>query len=296
MPTLFVVIPFFNEEATLRPCVERIVGAELPAGWSKHLVLVDDRSRDGTGVEAEAIVRDHVPEAERPTAFWLHRHRRNRGKGAALKTGFRMILESDAAEDDLVIIQDADLEYDPSDYAALVEPWAKAGDAGERPGAVYGTRWGGHRSVRGLWRRLHEAGNRFLTTYSNLMTGLRVRDMECCYKVMPVRVVREVLPQLSEDRFGIEPQITAALSRLGIEPLNVPVRYEPRGSEAGKKIGWRDFSRAMWVITRERLRRVDLAQVKARAAAQAREPRPSGGADAETLPGLGAEPGERARG
>lgn len=248
MPTLHVVIPFYDEEATLRACVDRVIAAPMPAGWSKSLVLIDDHSGDNTGALAMAMV-DEL-RAAGGEAITLLAHTENRGKGAGLRTGFEHILHSAAPDEDVVIIQDADLEYDPADYPRLLEPIAR----GEAE-VVYGSRFGRHRAAGGLWPRIHRAGNALLTAFSNLMTGYRVTDMECCYKLMPVRILRRVLPMLDEDRFGVEPQITAALARLNVRLAEVPVSYAPRNTAEGKKIGVRDGVRAIYVITRERLRR-----------------------------------------
>lgn len=238
---LHVVIPFYNEPATLEECVRRVRAALLPAGWSKRIVIVDDASASA-GRSAAAAIDRSSPDVV------LHRHGRNRGKGAAVRTGFAAVLES-AADDDLVIIQDADLEYDPSDFARLMGPVIEG-----RADATIGSRWGVHRASAGFKRRVHELGNRVLTAMSNVMTGYDLADMECCYKLMPVALLRRVAPRLTEDRFGIEPQLVAALASLGARVEQVPVSYDPRGLAAGKKIRWTDGVRAVYVIARERVR------------------------------------------
>jgi glycosyltransferase involved in cell wall biosynthesis len=183
-------------------------------------------------------------------AVKLLRHQRNQGKGAALRTGFDSVLEGAPPDDDLVIIQDADLEYDPADYAALMEPLLRgAADA------VVGSRFGRHQALRGLDRRLHAAANGFLSWLSNLATGYRLRDMECCYKLIPVGLLRRLRGRLSEPRYGVEPQLVAALSALRARVVEVPVSYDPRSAAEGKKIGWRDGVRAIYVIAVQRLRR-----------------------------------------
>jgi hypothetical protein len=154
-----------------------------------------------------------------------------------------------AQDADAVLVQDADLEYDPADYPALLGALARPGT-----GAVFGDRW--VRAPRDTgYRRLHAAANGLLTRASNAATGLGVRDMECCYKLLPVPVLRRVRPWLSEERFGIEPQVAAALARLRVRVAEVPVSYAPRSFAAGKKIRWTDGVRALWVIVRERTRR-----------------------------------------
>lgn len=246
MPILYCVIPVYNEPRTLERCVERVLAATLPAAWSLAVILVDDASDPDTRAAAERIVATH---AGHPGRVELLTHLLNRGKGAALRTGFRRVLERCADDADAAIVQDADLEYDPADYAALIGALPGGGHA-----AVFGNRWGAP-GAPALMRRLHRGGNRALTWFSNLLTGYRLSDMECCYKVVPVPLLRRVLPQLTEDRFGVEPQLAAVLSREGADIAEVAVRYEPRGFAAGKKIRARDAIRAIWVIVRERLRR-----------------------------------------
>jgi len=246
MPVLHVVVPVFNEPETLGPCLRRVLGAELPAGWTTDLYLVDDHSREEAYRATEDLARRLQDEGH---AVSLRRHEVNRGKGAALQTGFDAILQSGADDPDLIIIQDADLEYDPDDFPTLMEPIISG-----RTNAVLGTRWGEHRPSVSLKHRIHAWGNGLLTRLSNLMTGYRVSDMECCYKLVTISTMRRLRPMLSEQRFGIEPQIVASLARLGEPIIEVPIRYRPRGPGAGKKIGWRDGVRALYVIARERLR------------------------------------------
>ncbi len=259
MPTLHVVIPHYEEGATVAPCLERVAAAPLPEGWTLRLHVVDDGSSPEAARQAERVVAGL---AEGGVDAELLRHPVNRGKGAAVRTGFARAVET-AREDDLVVIQDADLEYDPADFAALMQPLV-AGEAD----AVLGTRWGAHRPVAGFVARVHRLGNRALTELSNLATGERVTDMECCYKLFTVPVLRALLPRLTEERFGIEPQIVAGLAREGARIAEVPVRYEPRGFESGKKIGVKDLVQALWVIARERV-----------APAAGRSPAPWAGAD-----------------
>lgn len=246
MHVLHIIIPFYNERATLGTCLERVVAAPLPTGWRRALLLVNDSSNDGSGDVAAELVQSL---ATRGIAAVLLHHPVNRGKGAALQTGFDHVL-SVAAPDDLAIIQDADLEYDPNDYARLLEPLI-AGEAA----VVFGTRWGRHTRTEGLWRKTHALGNRVLTGFSNLLTGHRVSDMECCYKVFTMEALRTIRPRLTEERFGIEPQIAAAVARHRLKLVERPVTYAPREVSAGKKIRARDGFRAFWVMARERFRR-----------------------------------------
>jgi Glycosyl transferase family 2 len=242
-----VVIPYFNESDTLEPCVRRVLAAPLPPGWTIGILLVDDHSAPRGRAAGDAV---HARLTAEGHTVRIHHHPENRGKGAALQTGFDALLQCPAtADDDIVIIQDADLEYDPCDYLPLMTPIIEG-----RADAVIGNRWGAHRQVRGLKRKVHELGNRALTFASNAMTGYRVRDMECCYKLMPVRVLRALRARLTERRFGIEPQIVAALAGLKARVVEGPVRYHPRGFAAGKKIGWVDGVRTLYVIMRERCR------------------------------------------
>jgi glycosyltransferase involved in cell wall biosynthesis len=249
MPTLHVVIPVYNEPGTLEPCIRRVLAAPLPDRWTCRITLVDDGS-DEAHLHAIDLLLQQLRAESQPIDF--HCHSINRGKGAALQTGFDAILNHHPPfqDDDLVIIQDADLEYDPGDFAVLMQP-VLLGSAD----AVVGTRWGGHHRYKNLKQRIHGLGNGMLTRLSNAMTGYRVSDMECCYKLMPLSLLRRLRPMLTEQRFGIEPQIVAGLSRLRAKVAQAPVKYDPRSIAAGKKIGWRDGVRALIVIARERLKR-----------------------------------------
>jgi glycosyltransferase involved in cell wall biosynthesis len=228
VPRLSVVIPCYNERDT----IERIVDAVLAAPVTGlEVIVVDDCSRDGT----REILRTKVEPRVARVLF----HERNQGKGAALRTGFG------AATGDLVIVQDADLEYDPQEYPRLIEP-ILAGKAD----VVYGSRFSGGSSVRVLYY-WHYVGNRLLTTFSNMLTNVNLTDMEVCYKVFR----REVLQQISieEDRFGFEPEITAKVARLGCRIYEVGISYAGRTYREGKKIGWKDGVRAVWCILKYNL-------------------------------------------
>lgn len=259
MPTLYVVVPYFNEPRTLAACIDRLQAARLPAGWSRRVVLVDDASAPAGRSAADAVAArtdDHVVSAapkdddgrNSASALTLLRHARNAGKGAALMTGFDWVLAR-ARDEDAVLVHDADLEYDPADHAALVGALTT-----DPMVAVFGNRWHGAAIRPGAVAWLHRTGNRTLTALSNALSGLRVHDMECCSKLLKIPLLRTVRPRLSEPRFGIEPQLTAAIARVGGAIREVPVRYEARGFSEGKKIGMRDGLRALWVIARERLR------------------------------------------
>jgi glycosyltransferase involved in cell wall biosynthesis len=249
MPTLFVVIPVFEEPHTLEPCVRRAMRAPLPPGWRARLLLIDDASSAATATVADRLAAECAPGGR----LELLRHDVNRGKGAALRTGFRRALEL-ADDADAVLTQDGDLEYDPADWRALVDALPPAPLA-----AVIGNRWA-QASLPTTWRRLHAGVNRMLTTCSNMLTGLRLADMECGFKLLRVPLLRRVLPWLSEDRFGVEPQLVAALARVRAEVREVPVAYVPRDRSRGKKIGPLDGLRAIWVILSERVRRAPPVQ------------------------------------
>jgi len=243
MRTLFVIMPVFNEAATLAACMQRVIAVRLPQTWSMSVVLVDDGSDAQTQAAAQAIA---VALGERVR---LLRHAHNKGKGAALQTGMTEALQRSASDSDAVIIQDADLEYDPQDYVSLLG----ALDAAPKRTAVFGNRWHPQHVPASNYARLHRSANRLLTLASNALTGLRVSDMECCYKLMRCSDLRSILPHLTEQRFGIEPQIAAALAAEGVAIVEVPVSYAPRSVRAGKKIGPRDAIRALFVILRSKM-------------------------------------------
>ncbi len=221
---LSVVMPCYNEIDT----IDTIVAMVLAQPFDIELVIVDDGSRDGT---RDALARLAAGDAR----IRVFLQERNQGKGAALRRGFR------EATGDIVLIQDADLEYNPNEYERLVEPILQG-----KADVVYGSRFAGdsHR-VLYYW---HSVGNWMLTTMSNIITDLNLTDMETCYKVFRRDVIQAI--QLEEDRFGIEPEMTAKISQLEVRIWEVPVSYNGRTYAEGKKIGLKDAVRAVYAITK----------------------------------------------
>ncbi|HUU22198.1 MAG TPA: glycosyltransferase family 2 protein [Phycisphaerae bacterium] len=242
---LSVVIPVYNERDTWRELLARVEAVEMPR-LGRQLILVDDGSTDGTRDQLAEFARaggggESLPgpgEVRCEVAF----HERNRGKGAALRTGFA------AAAGQVVVVQDADLEYDPNDHPGLIEPILRG-----QADIVYGSRFRDRAGRKGYWRNY--LANAFLTRLSNLTTGLKLTDMETCYKMFRLDVLRQV--SLEQDRFGFEPEITAKIARLDVRIGELPIRYDSRTHEEGKKIGWRDGLKAIWCILKygRRLRR-----------------------------------------
>ena len=222
---LSVVIPVYNEEKTIRAIVQRI----REVGLHKEIIIVDDCSTDGT--------RDILLKLERDPDVRVFLHGYNRGKGAALRTAFECV------KGNVIVIQDADLEYDPHDYACLLEP-IRAGQAD----VVYGSRF--LRNPQQDPSFLHRFGNWLLTAASNRLTGQQLTDMETCYKVFRRGVLDQF--ELKENRFGFEPEFTAKLAKAGLRIAEVPIRYRYRSYRDGKKIGLRDAVNALQCIIRYR--------------------------------------------
>jgi glycosyltransferase involved in cell wall biosynthesis len=223
---LSIVIPVFNERETIEEILRRVQAVNV--GLEKEIIVVDDSSTDGT--------RELLQTLKPPQARVLF-HEKNMGKGAALHTGFAQ------AEGDIVLVQDADLEYDPREYPRLLEPILDG-----RADVVYGSRFlGGPHRVLFFW---HYVGNRMLTTFSNMISNLNLTDMETCYKVIKKEILQKI--RLKSHRFGFEPEITVKLAKLKCRIYEVPISYSGRLYEEGKKIGWKDGVAALFHLIRYR--------------------------------------------
>jgi glycosyltransferase involved in cell wall biosynthesis len=220
---LSIVVPVYNEAATIRTIIGRVIGVPLP----KEVIIVDDCSTDGT--------REILQSLESSPLFTVFYKPVNQGKGAALRTGFSL------ASGDVIVVQDADLEYDPHDIPAVIKPLVD-----NTSDVVFGSRFlGAEPQDKSI---THRMGNQLLTLASNLFTGWSITDMETCYKAFRRSALDGVV--LKQNRFGFEPEITAKLARRNLRVTEVPIHYQARGYAEGKKIGVRDLFNALWCIIR----------------------------------------------
>jgi len=230
MKTLSIIIPCFNEANTIQEIIERVRASNITL--QKEIIVIDDCSTDGTSELLNKLPKNQVDIIYLQTV--------NRGKGAAIRKGLEF------ATGDVLLIQDADLEYDPSEYSKLLAPILE-----NKADVVYGSRFlsTGPRRVIYFW---HKVGNTFLTLLSNVFTNLDLTDMETCYKVFTKSVASQLT--IKEDRFGIEPEITARISKMNVRIYEVGISYYGRTYADGKKIGWRDGFRAIYCIVKYNLR------------------------------------------
>jgi glycosyltransferase involved in cell wall biosynthesis len=225
---LSVVIPCFNEIGTIAQVIEAVKASPVK---NCEIIIVDDCSTDGT--------RDLLKSTLELQVDRIIYHHRNQGKGAALRTGFS------AASGDIVIVQDADLEYDPQEYALMIEPILR-----NKADVVFGSRFQGSRPHRVVYY-WHMLGNVFLTTLSNMLTNLNLTDMETCYKAFRKEIIQSI--EIQENRFGFEPEITAKVAKTGCRIYEVGISYYGRTYKEGKKIGWRDGFQAIFCILKYNL-------------------------------------------
>ncbi|MBL7078457.1 glycosyltransferase family 2 protein [Candidatus Shapirobacteria bacterium] len=221
-----IVIPVFNEERTISQIIKAVERARV-FGLKKEIIVVDDCSTDKTSIILSRFGKKEIR---------VLSHSQNKGKGAALRTGLKV------ATGDIVIIQDADLEYDPVDYLRLVKPILA-----NQAAVVYGSRFAGRDPHRVLYF-WHYLGNKLLTIFSNVLTNLNLTDMETGYKVFTRGVIDKILPRLTSSRFGIEPEITARVAKLKVPIYEVGISYHGRTYREGKKINWKDGLLAFWYI------------------------------------------------
>lgn len=223
---LSIIVPVFNE----KPTIEEILGTLVSVPYRKEIIVIDDGSTDGTSDILKSFEHKDVK---------IFFHNRNMGKGCAISTGISR------AMGDIVLIQDADLEYDPHEYPVLLRPILEG-----KADVVFGSRFAGSGAHRVLYF-WHYVGNKFLTILSNMFTDLNLTDMETCYKVFTKQALADIT--IEEKRFGFEPEITAKIAKKNLRIYEVPISYYGRTYQEGKKIGWRDGLRAIWAILKYNL-------------------------------------------
>jgi glycosyltransferase involved in cell wall biosynthesis len=233
--TLSIIIPIYNEEKTIKTVLEKVINVQLPFDIQKQLIVVNDGSTDNS----KSIIDDFISSGKHDNIDFINSVI-NEGKGASIRKGIKQ------ASGEFLIVQDADLEYDPDEYILLLNPVL-----GGHADVVYGSRFRGSNPHRILffW---HTLGNKFLTTVSNMFTNLNLTDMETCYKLIKTNMARQIV--LKENRFGFEPEITAKISRVkDVRIYEVGISYYGRKFKEGKKINWRDGVRAIWCILKYNL-------------------------------------------
>jgi len=231
---LSIIIPVYNEAGTVKQCLKRVLKIKMPEGVRREIVVVDDGSENGSKLKIKNIMRRLGDKTEN---FKFISYPENRGKGYAVRQGLKQ------AKGDYVLIQDADLEYDPEDYHKLLKPVLK-----KKAKVVYGSRFLGPHKNMFFWNMV---ANHLLSLVTNILYNTTLSDMEVGYKIFPKKLILGL--GLREDRFGFEPEVTAKVLKKGIRIYEVPISYSGREYHEGKKIGWRDGVRALWVLLKYRI-------------------------------------------